>query len=203
MDLKGIDHIIFDLGGVILNIDYNRTVRAFESLGAKQFEASYSKAKQSDLFDLFETGQIDADKFRAGLRDFLPAGTTDEQIDWAWNDILLDLPKERVSLIENLGKNYSIYLLSNTNEIHFAEYTKRLIDVYGYDPLKGLFIKRYLSHEIGLRKPSSACFQYVLKDAQMNPARTLFIDDSIQHVEGARALGIRAFHLEGELLDLF
>lgn len=124
-----IKNIIFDLGGVLLNLDIRKTQNAFIELGMVEFKAHYTQAKQSGLFDLFDCGKITANEFRTELKKHLPLSVTDKQIDFAWNAMLLDLPLIRLELLQNLSKKYRLFLLSNTNEIHvhaFSSYLKKI-----------------------------------------------------------------------------
>lgn len=201
-----IKNIIFDLGGVLLNIDYRLTSQAFVDLGLTNFDEHYSQMKQERIFDLLETGKISPDEFRKGLLPFLPANTSFEQIDNAWNAMLLDFPKERVSLLESTSKNYRCFLLSNTNIIHYEQYEHYLQDLFGKNPLHQHLEKVYYSHEIKLRKPDEECFQFVLNDTGIKANETLFIDDTQQHIIGAKASGIKAHHLnlqKENVLNLF
>lgn len=204
LELSGIRNVIFDLGGVILNIDYHRTIAAFTALGIADFDAMYSQAAQSNLFDLLETGNCTPQEFRDGLKPFLPAGTTDAQIDNAWNALLEDLPAERLTLLAACKQRYQTFLLSNTNSIHYDQYIQDLEAAHGLADMNGLFHKVYLSHEVHLRKPDVVIFEHVLNDQQLKASETLFIDDSIQHIDAARKAGIYAYHLTGgeTILDL-
>ena len=204
LDISNTKNIIFDLGGVILNIDYHKTIDAFTALGIADFDAMYSQAAQSNLFDDLETGRSTPQQFRDGLKQYLPAGTTDAQIDAAWNALLEDLPAERLRLLEACKQRYNTYLLSNTNSIHYVQYIQDLEAAHGLSDMDGLFHKVYLSHEVHMRKPDVEIFEHVLKDQGLNAAETLFIDDSVQHIEGARSVGIQAYHLTGgeTILDL-
>lgn len=195
VDLDGVDNIIFDLGGVILNIDYELTSQAFKTIGFKEFDVFYSQKEQSRIFDLFEIGTIDSRQF---LTELLTHGSDADIGDLtnAWNAMLLDLPKHRLKIIQELKRDFGVYLLSNTNEIHEKAFIEIIEREFGYNVLEETFDKVYLSHRIGFRKPNADCFRHVITDVQLNPSRTLFIDDSIQHVHGARALGIKALHLE-------
>lgn len=204
IDLKDYRAIIFDLGGVILNIDYNLTSKAFRDLGFDDFDEVYSQARQSDVFDLFETGQISAGEFRDFIRSFKKC-LSDDQINNAWNTMLLDLPKERIELLKNLRKELPIYLLSNTNEIHIKAFLKIVADTFGDANLfDSIFVNHYYSSEIGFRKPEANCFEYVIHENGLEPSKTLFIDDSIQHIHGAEQVGLKAYHLKNEtIIDLF
>ena len=123
--------IIFDLGGVIINLNYDATAIAFNNLGVKNFDEVYSKQKQERLFDDFEKGIISPAAFREVLCKHIPDPVTDEQIDNAWNAMLLDIPPSRIKWLQDLSKKYRIFLLSNTNEIHIKAFTQILIDTYG------------------------------------------------------------------------
>lgn len=188
------DAIIFDLGGVILNIDYHKTVKAFQKLGLKEFDSMYSQAAQSGLFDLFETGQISAQSFINQLLPYLPIGTSPNQVVEAWNAMLLDFPSENLQFLEVLKVQKPIYLLSNTNEIHISAFHRKLKNDFGKAHLDSYFNKVYFSNEIQMRKPNSEIFEFVCEDNQLNMNNTLFIDDSVQHIEGASKLGLQTIH---------
>lgn len=191
-----IKNIIFDLGGVVLNIDYQKTSNEFVKLGLKDFDNLYSQAKQSSLFDDFEMGIITDEKFREGIRKITGMIFCDMELDCAWNAMLLDLPSERISLLERAKKNYRTFLLSNTNSIHYEDYTRRLQIEHGLKSLGDLFEKEYYSHLIQLRKPNIEAFNFVIKDSEINPSETLFIDDSPQHIEGAKKAGLKTFFMD-------
>ncbi|MCI5057338.1 MAG: HAD family phosphatase [Flavobacteriales bacterium] len=196
---KKIVNIIFDLGGVLLNIDYDATIQAFEKLGINSFSTQYSQAMQSDLFDHLETGKINAEQFYSGINDLLDAHLEDEEIKHAWNAMLLDLPPHRVELLEKMKGSYKTFLLSNTNAIHFQAYSQIIKRENDLASMDALFNQVYLSHEIGLRKPNKESFEIILEEHNLNPEETLFIDDSLQHVEGARSLNINAHHLREDI----
>ncbi len=198
-------NIIFDLGGVILSIDYQLTVDAFRKIGISEFDILYSQLVQSNLFDDFETGKISPAQFRDQLRKKVNRSISDEEIDKAWNAMLLDLPKERMELLERLRKDHRIFLLSNTNAIHENAYTQLITKQYGMNVLESAFEKIYLSHHLGLRKPQKKIFELVLQENDLAANETLFIDDSPQHIKGSKAAGMNAILLEKNksILDLF
>ena len=201
--MKNIKAIIFDLGAVILNINYQNTIDGFAKLGVKNASSFYSKKVQNKLFNQIETGEISAEKF---LRE-LQKETNNASINLiseAWNAMLLDLPENRLALIECLKKNYSIYLLSNTNSIHIDAFKKE-IGTTKWIKFCNLFEKMYLSYELGMRKPNTAIFKHILKEQNLKPQEVLFIDDSPQHIEGANKLGITTYHLQNgeEIATLF
>ena len=191
-----IKNIIFDFGGVILNIDYKLTQRAFAKLGVTDFDLLYSQAVQNELFDLLEKGFISPSDFRKEVRKFIHGDVSDMQIDEAWNAMLLDLPEERVRLLDTLKKKYRLFLLSNTNQIHFTAFSSYMKSKFKRDIFSEVFDKAYLSHEVKMRKPDAEIFEFLLKEQNLKKEETLFIDDSIQHIKGARAIGIPAIHLD-------
>lgn len=194
--MKGIKHIIFDLGGVLLNIDYKLTEKAFIDLGISNFPQLYSQLKQTPIFDLFETGKINRNQFIEKIRELSEKQLTDQQIINSWNAMLLHFPLRRLQILQQLQLYHNLFLLSNTNEIHEDFFNKILFNNHGIPSLGVFFNKVYLSHRIGLRKPDKEVFEFVLNSNGLIPEDTLFIDDSIQHIEGAKAVGIRTIFLE-------
>ncbi len=188
-------NIIFDLGVVILGVDYNLTANAFKALGIPHFDEIYSKIKQQDVFDRFETGHMPEAEFREFIRKNIPHPVTDSQIDDAWNAMLLSVPDSTFELLEDIGRKKRIFLLSNTNQIHITAFTKIIDRQYGFSKFENLFEKTYYSCNINMRKPHLDIFDFVVKENHLPPDETLFIDDSPQHVEGARKYGLTAFHL--------
>jgi epoxide hydrolase-like predicted phosphatase len=188
--------IIFDLGGVLFDIQYQKTADAFRSLGLKDFDTLYSQAKQDGLFDDFETGRSSAADFRERLRSRLGTNATDQAIDNAWNAMLLGMTSDKIELLSTLQAKYRIFLLSNTNEIHLTAVFRMMNERFGFQDLSGFMEKQYFSCRIGMRKPDAEIFEFVLKEQGLSPAQTLFIDDSIQHIEGAAKLGIQTHHLK-------
>ncbi|MFT5600591.1 MAG: FMN phosphatase YigB (HAD superfamily) [Flavobacteriales bacterium] len=201
--LKGVKNIIFDLGGVILNIDYQLTSIAFFNAGFQGFDTFYSQAKQSSLFDDFETGEISSEEFCAEIRRI--SGLSNEKIIECWNSMLLDLPIHRIDFLKSLKGRYRLFLLSNTNEIHLNSLRESIVEKYGSDILSDIFEVVYYSHELGLRKPNAGCFNAVLEANGLLAQKTLFIDDSIQHVNGAATAGVRSVLLQSnqDITSLF
>lgn len=199
-----IDAIIFDLGGVIINLNYDLSTKSFEELGLLDFKKVYSQLQQSSLFDDYETGKISTQHFINKLLTHLPQGTSPNAVVAAWNKMILDVPKAKIELLLCLKNQYKTYLLSNTNEIHMQkvriEWSKA-----SQANLETHFEKTYLSYQMGLRKPDIEIFKFVCEEQGLIPAKTLFIDDSIQHIEGARNAGLQAYHLNHpeELYTLF
>ena len=201
--MKKYKAIIFDLGDVILNINYQNTIDEFTKLGVKNAATFYSKKVQTDLFNLIETGMISSYEFLKALQNETKNANI-IQVEQAWNAMLLDLPEERLQLIKNLKNNYIIYLLSNTNAIHIDAFKKQLGDKK-WLAFCELFDKMYLSHELGLRKPDIKIFEYILKEQKLKAEEVFFIDDSPQHISSARKLGIHCHHLtdDEDIITLF
>ena len=191
-----IKNIILDLGGVLLNIDYSKTIEAFKELGIPNFEALFTQAKQEHLFDKYEAGLIDSDAFIEGLKKKLPSTISEEEIKAAWNAMLLDFPNERLDFLLELRKNYHTALLSNTNPIHLKKFHQIIEENNGIDSLDDHFDKVFFSSDMGKRKPSPEIFLEVCEKQGFEPSETLFIDDTEQHVEGAKKAGLKAAHLD-------
>lgn len=197
-----IDTLILDLGGVLIDVDYTASASAFHALGFPDFDGLYTKARQTDLFDRFETGELSPEGFRDAVRELLGAGLSDADIDASWNAMLGTVPPARIELVRALRQRYRLLLLSNTNAIHVPAFEAIIARDLGITDFKALFHGAYYSCAMGLRKPHAAAFHHVLQQHGADPARTLFIDDSIQHVIGAREAGLHAEHLELEKEDV-
>ena len=194
--IKGIKHIIFDLGGVILNIDYQLTSKAFKQLGVNNFDELYSQKEQIQLFDELETGKIDNNAFFDRFNVLLNTSLSHQQIEVAWNAMLLDWPIRRLQILQQLQNQFDLFLLSNTNSIHEAAFTKSLEQTHGLSSIALFFDNAYFSHRLGLRKPDTRTFEHILQKHQLNPSETLFIDDSIQHINAADSIGIKTIFLD-------
>jgi len=201
--MKNIKAIIFDLGAVILNINYQNTIDEFSKLGVKNASSFYSKKVQANLFNQIETGDITTEKFLTKLQKETNNASIN-QVSEAWNSMLLDLPENRLAVIQYLKKEYSIYLLSNTNAIHIDALKKKIGNIK-WEKFCNLFDKMYLSHKVGLRKPNAGIFEYILREQNLKPEEVFFIDDSPEHIEGANKLGIKTHHLKSgeEIATLF
>lgn len=206
MNLENLDAIIFDFGGVLININYNSTIEAFKRMGIEDFERLYSQANQSNLFNDFETGKIGADQFIGEIKKYLPNAIQESQIIDAWNSMINNVPSKVIELLTWLKneKQKKIYLLSNTNSIHIDLAFKEWAKVSKLTPYE-IFDKVYLSHEMHQRKPNPSIFEFVCKEQSLTPNQTLFIDDSIQHIEGAKSIGLQTYHLidQEDLYTLF
>lgn len=199
-----IKSIIFDLGGVILNLNYSKTEDEFKKIGVLNFKEFYSQKKQTLLFDDFEKGKIKPEEFISSFKE--SENLKIKEIDFinAWNAMLLEIPIEKLQFIDGLKKDYKIILLSNTNEIHIKKFEDDLKKNNMLEQFYKCFDKIYYSSRMGKRKPEENCFNQVLEENGLIAENTLFIDDSIQHIEGAKKVGVKTFHLEknNSILDL-
>jgi len=199
-----IQNIIFDFGGVILNISHTKVENAFKALGVENFESLFNKATQSDLFQKFEIGRITAGEFRTDLKTLAGINVSDDSLDEAWNQIIGDYPPKRIELLRAIKKNYRLFLLSNTNIIHYEFYTEKFKSEFGFE-FQSLFNETFWSFRRGIRKPDISAFSDVIDSHGLVPEATLFIDDSDQNIIAAKKTGLRALHLHGdlEITDLF
>lgn len=194
-DLSGIKNIIFDFGRVLLNINPALTTEALIKLKFKP-NAGLEGRKDDDVVALLESGKISSEEFIDIVMKAVDESTTTDDVINAWNAMLLDFPESHVNCLRNLKNSYRLFLLSNSNQIHYDYYVRSFKDVHGFE-LGELFEKMWFSFEVGLIKPNTEIFRYVLKDGAIKAEETLFIDDTLMHVEAARKVGIRAYHLLG------
>jgi putative hydrolase of the HAD superfamily len=203
MAIPQVKTLILDLGGVLFDIDYHRTQEAFRSIGFTDVEKQYSQLQQTTIFDDLETGKTTPEEFCNQLRSATGIEATNDAIFDAWNAMLLQIPQQSIDFVKSLKGQYDLYLLSNTNEIHLGAIMNHFPS---YQGLEELFDRVYYSCRIGMRKPNADIFEYVLSDIGVKAEEAIFIDDSPQHVEGAKSVGIHAFHLkvgEQKVWDLF
>ena len=189
--MHSIKNIIFDLGGVILNIDFKKTNDAFHLLGLENFSQHINQFHITDLFLNYETGQIDDMEFIDSVAKLSSKPMPEDKIVEAWNALLLDFPKERIDLLKKIKSQYRTFLLSNTNSIHLKEFQERLHNEQGVY-LEDLFERAYYSHVVKLRKPNADIFELVLKENNLEPSETLFIDDTQPNIDAAKKAGLHA-----------
>ena len=190
-------NLLFDFGGVIINIDYQRTLDAMRGLHRHGSTIEFTQAAQSELFDQMETGRLTPQEFRAGLRATYELQATDDELDAAWNAMLLDVPTERLALIAELrAQGYQTALLSNTNQIHIEQINHVLRAQYGFEHgIADCLDRVFYSQQVGLRKPGEEIFRHALREMNWKAEETLFIEDSFQHIETARRLGLHTLFL--------
>ena len=196
--MQKIENIIFDLGGVLLDIDYNLTRIAFEKLGVVHLDEMYSQANADQLFQKLETGDISEDNFYKEMNRATGLHLSAIEIRDAWNAMLLSFREESLTFLDQIRDRYKIFLLSNTNNIHHKSFYEIYHQKERHKSFEQYFEKAFYSFEIGLRKPEAVCYEWVLKDLQIVPEKTLFIDDSINNIEGAKIVGLQTVHLTAE-----
>lgn len=202
--MQNIKNIILDYGNVLFDIDFATLRQSFIDLGIEDVDKFYGHRAQHALFDAFDKGIITAAQFRNEVRK--AAGNSelsDDAVDNGWNSLLIGVRPGHHELLLRLKTRYRTFLLSNNNEIHYNWIMAYLNREFGLQGNSGLFEKDYYSHLMGMRKPDKEIFEFVLDTHGLNPAQTLFVDDSPQHIETANALGLRAHLLApGDMLPL-
>jgi len=189
---SGISSIIFDLGGVIVDLSVAKTVQAFSRLsGLPEKSIIEAYTKHPDFF-AYERGEITDVDFRLMLRRIFLLEASDEEIDQSWNAMLIDLPDSKLKLVEQLKSHFSVFVLSNTNNIHIQHVNEMFLNG---KPLDVHFHKCYYSHTVGLRKPEPEIYKHVLENAGLIAGATIFLDDNIENIQAASALGIQTIHI--------
>ncbi|SHJ74340.1 putative hydrolase of the HAD superfamily [Tangfeifania diversioriginum] len=196
IDLAAVKNIIFDLGNVLLNLDFNASIEAFRKLGLADEVVDSGQAYSDPVFYELETGQVSAEGFRERIREILNnPEIPDEQIDDAWCAMVLDIPAERVEVVKKLREKFNIYLFSNTNEIHINRLHAEFKNDHGID-FPSLFVNDFYSHEIGERKPDLSAYQKVIRLSGVQPEETLFVDDLENNIDAAHEAGLKTFWLK-------
>jgi FMN phosphatase YigB (HAD superfamily) len=205
LELKGIDAIVFDLGGVIIDLDFQRSFDQFSALSAKSPETIRQGIFESGLLHQYEKGHYTDDQFLTEIEKIFTLTCDRSIIEQAFLALLLHIPLARIELIRKLSKDYRVFVLSNTSSIHYKEVNAILKRDTGYEHLDHLFEKVFLSFELGLLKPHQEIYKAVLDQAQLVPQHTLFLDDNADNLIGASSLGIRTALVSQEqsILNLF
>lgn len=205
MELQGIKNIIFDLGGVIINLSVEKTYQSFATLSGLMLQEVKELVNQSAFFHEYEKGLISDMEFRNHLRGLLQMNVDDTQLDNAWNAMLLDIPIERIRLLERLKGQFNLYLLSNTNNIHLQSFNKQVFQLTGFPSLDQYFHNAYYSHLIRMKKPDVEVYEYVLQNNNLHPQETIFLDDNPENLAGAKKAGIKTFHVQqpDQIFSLF
>jgi putative hydrolase of the HAD superfamily len=192
--MQNIKNIIFDYGNVIFSIDFKLAQKAFSELGISNSDQFFGHLQQDAIFDAFDRGEITAAQFRDRIRDV--AGNknlTDDQINAAWNSMLLGIAHGNHELLLKAKAKYRTFLMSNINDIHYSHIMNYLRHEFKFEGNDHLFEKVYYSHFVGIRKPDAAFFQKIISENNLVPAETLFIDDSPQHLATAKTLGLQTY----------
>ena len=194
-----IDTIIFDFGDIFINLDKQATISGLQKLGLKEWSPELDR-----LNLLFETGDISHDDFLTGFQKEIPNAAIEEILE-AWNAILADFPLYRLEFLQMLSKKYRLFLLSNTDSIHIETFENKT-GISFYSDFYQCFEKVYFSFEIGMRKPNTEVFQYLINKHELSPKRTLFVDDKKENTDSAAALGFHVWNLQvgkEDVVDLF
>ena len=190
-----IKNIIFDLGGVLLNLDFKRTYDALQKLGINNPEEIIRLGKGSVILKEQESGAITDEEFIQSLKKLAADSVEDSDIIDAWNRLLVDFPKDRIEWLTGLKKKYRLFLFSNTNGIHLKHFRKIYSDTYNNALFDDHFEKAYYSHIAGISKPDLKAYELVIRENDLIPAESLFVDDSLPNVEAARQAGLQAWHV--------
>ncbi len=194
-----IDTIIFDFGDIFINLDKEATPLALKKLGLKEWNSNL-EALNLD----FEKGKISETEFILGFQNYIPNASI-HQIREAWNAVLLDFPLYRLEFLQMLAQKHKLYLLSNTDSIHIERFQHKA-GISFYRDFYQCFEKVYFSYELGMRKPETAIFEFIIKEHNLLPKNTLFVDDNLENIESAEKLGLQVWHLqkgEEDVIDLF
>jgi putative hydrolase of the HAD superfamily len=193
---KTIKNLIFDLGGVILDLSVEQTLQAFSDLSGLDKQTVQKIFVTSPSFEVYEKGQLTDDEFRDFVRQAYGVKATDKELDKCWNAMLLGLPIDKLELLTRLKESYNVVLLSNTNNIHLSYINEIIVPgVINVRTLDSYFHRAYYSQRMGMRKPDVEIFEYVLKENNFKAGETLFLDDNKSNVEGASSLGIHTVHV--------
>ena len=201
---KNIKNIVFDLGGVLIDLDFKSAINGLQKAGFTNVKEQLQAFDREGIFQKFELGEISADEFRASIRENSNVSLTDEEVDSLWNLMLLEIPREKLELILDLRGKYMVYLLSNTNSIHWDYVCKNAFNYRGFR-VSDYFEKTFLSFEMHLAKPDKAIFEKMLEDANLLAEETLFIDDLEANCKAAEEVGIHAhhYHIGDDLSKIF
>lgn len=192
MERKGIKNLIIDFGGVLIDLDRQRCLDNFKKLGMPDTEVVLDIYHQQDFFQQYEKGLITTAEFRDVIREKIGKPVTDARIDEAWNSFLVNIPTYKLDLLLNLRKDYVVYLLSNTNELHW-QWSCQHAFPYKTFRVEDYFEHIFLSYEMKMAKPDAEIFRRVLDETGIVPQETLFIDDSDANCRTAETLGISTY----------
>ncbi|MBQ6062166.1 MAG: HAD family phosphatase [Prevotella sp.] len=190
--MEGVRNIIFDLGGVLAGLDGQRCIDAFDALGCEKVSYYVEHHLTEDLFYNIEVGNISTEDFCDEVRRITGRNVSDEQIVWAWNQLLTGISERRLEKLLRLRGKYHLFLLSNTNDMHWQLCVDDFFTFRG-NRVENFFDRIFLSYKMHLSKPSKDIYEEVLRQANIQPAETLFIDDSKTNIEGASPLGIQGY----------
>lgn len=202
MDKKNtITTLIFDFGGVLINLDLPQCIENIKKLGVESIESYLSNFGQKEFFLQFEKGEIGIAEFRNEIRKLSNKTVEDAEVDAAWCSFLVDIPDERLILLEKLRTKYKLLLLSNSNPLHVDVSAAKALEGTGRT-IRDYFDTCYFSYEMGLTKPDPAIFEALLADAGVVASECLFLDDGPKNIDIANSLGFQThFVTQGENFD--
>ncbi|HEY4935937.1 MAG TPA: HAD family phosphatase [Puia sp.] len=192
--MKDIKNIIFDLGGVIMDIDVKQTMHAFSGLGLKNIHEYFGHGFAASFFSDHEAGRISDEDFLKEIKNLLNTEVSHDELIDAWNALLLRFPPDRIALLKELKTKYRLFLFSNTNAIHYKKFSEIYRNSFSGE-LEDLFEKAYFSHVLGHRKPEITGFELIIAENALDPKKTLFVDDALMNVEGAIKAGLKGLYL--------
>jgi glucose-1-phosphatase len=200
-----IKNLIFDLGGVILDLDVPKTLIGFSEVSGLSTHEVAHLFKTSDGFLKYERGEYSDDDFRDFVRSVYNINVPDATIDACWNAMLGGIPIEKLNLLNNLKSKYNTYLLSNTNTLHLEYINTKVLPQANIPVLENFFHKTYYSHLVGKRKPEAEIFLQVIQENNLKPDETLFLDDNADNIVGAAAVGLKTAFVNTStfILDYF
>ena len=204
--LQGIDVVIFDLGNVLIDLDYPKIIQEFKKVARKNQDNIRKLVMDSKVLIKFETGQIDPDRFHSAVNQILDTNLEEEEFEQIWNSVLKSVTKERMDKVLEIGKKYDTYILSNTNITHEIAFESMIMEATGKESIREFVKEAYLSHELGMRKPNQDIYEFVIDDISNYPSRMLFLDDRLDNIEAARLAGMKAiqvFDPDKQLNELF
>ena len=190
--------VIFDFGGVLLNLDLDSTLQAFARLGIPDFKKLFTLYHASPVFLDLEIGKVDPKAFAEGISKEIGRPLPEQEVFDAWNAMLADFRLESLAFVDRLRQTTPTFLYSNTNIIHYEVFQRRIAETTPYQHLNDLFHRAYYSHEMGMRKPHPEGYLHILADQGLTASETLFVDDNADNIAGAQAVGLMTHHLQPE-----
>jgi putative hydrolase of the HAD superfamily len=196
MNLDHYDTLIFDLGEVIISLDFDAVIGGFVECSTKSKEEIQGLISDSEILHHYETGKTPNEVFIQACKDVLELDMNDQEFIEIWNRMLLDIPVEKVNILQRLKKSHQVLILSNTNSLHMDRFDEMMQQINGKATLGEIVHKAYYSHEMGLRKPDPEIYQALINENQLDPARTLFFDDKEENIQSAQTVGIHGVQIK-------
>ena len=192
---SNISTLIFDFGGVLIDLDMNQSILNFKKLGVENVENYLSNFGQSGFFMQLEKGKISTEEFRSEIRKLTTNTITDKEIDDAWNAFLVRIPSEKLDIVYQLRKKFRVIMLSNTNAIHFP-YAERTFFSYKNRGIDEYFDKCYRSYDMKMAKPDAEIFEAILSQEQVAANQCLLLDDGPKNIEQAQKMGFQTYFVD-------